>query len=182
MNKRMKVLVSAIILSVALSIVLWSLSNPLRPFVEPLWWGRWHLTREQRHEINQLTVEMRETGATPEEIFNAINEKLSEWGVRQAPGDIEFFYMVQLVISYINLALSICLLIVYIDIYRLSKSDFTVMLLVFSVVLFFYALTANPVMQNLFGFRAIGLGPFVMLPDIFVCAGLSLLLYLGIKY
>ena len=182
MNRRMKIIVSVIVVSVTLSMVLWSLSNPLRPFIEPLWRGRWNLTGEQRQEIDQLQEEMRETGATQKEIFAAINEKLGEWGVRQAPGDIEIFYAVQIVVSHVNLALSICLLIVYIDIYRMSRSDFTVMLLIFSLVLFFYALTSNPLMQAFFGFRPVGLGPFAMLPDLFVCAGLSVLLYLGIKY
>jgi hypothetical protein len=33
-----------------------------------------------------------------------------------------------------------------------------------------------------FGFRPFGLGPFAMLPDIFTCIALSVLLYLTIKY
>jgi len=101
---------------------------------------------------------------------------------RPTPGDIELFYTVKTVISSINVMLLIFLLIGYIDIYRKTKSEFTVGLLIFSMTLLLYALSSNPLIHWLFGFRAFGLGPFAMLPDLFACVALSILLYFTIKY
>jgi len=98
------------------------------------------------------------------------------------PGDIELYYTVKTVISTINLTLLTILLITYINIYKKTKSEFTIGLIIFSVVLFLDALVSNPLMHWTFGFRAFGLGPFAMLPDLFTCAALAVLLYLTLKY
>ena len=98
------------------------------------------------------------------------------------PGDIEFFYTAKTVVSTINATLLIFLLIIYINIYRKTRSEFTIGLIIFSMVLLFYALSSNPLVHWTFGFRAFGLGPFAMLPDLFTCVALSVLLYLTIKY
>lgn len=98
------------------------------------------------------------------------------------PGDVEFFYIAKTVVSTVNIALLIFLLIVYADIYRKTKSEFTVGLIIFSVILFLYALTSNPMMMWAFGFRPFGLGPFALLPDLFTFAALVVLLYLSIRY
>lgn len=97
-------------------------------------------------------------------------------------GDIELFYTVQTIISTINVTLLIFLLITYIGIYRKTHSEFTIGLIIFSIVLLFYALSSDPLVQWTFGFRAFGLGPFAMLPDLFTCAALAVLLYLTVKY
>jgi len=101
---------------------------------------------------------------------------------RPTPGDIELFYTLNAVISSINVMLLIFLLIGYIDIYRKTKSEFTIGLLIFSMTLLLYALSSNPLIHWLFGFHAFGLGPFTMLPDLFTCIALSVLLYLTFKY
>jgi len=41
------------------------------------------LTREQRMEINRLVQEMMQAGSSPQEIEEAVDAKLAEWG----PGD-----------------------------------------------------------------------------------------------
>jgi hypothetical protein len=97
------------------------------------------------------------------------------------PGDIELFYTLKTVISSINIVLLIFLCITYIDIYIKTKSEFTIGLIIFSLVLLFYALSSNPLIHLVFGFRAFGLGPFAMLPDIFTCAALIVMLYLTLK-
>jgi len=97
-------------------------------------------------------------------------------------GDIELYYTVKTVISTVNVTLLIFLLVTYVDIYMKIKSGFTVGLIIFSMVLLFYALTSNPLMHRIFGFRAFGLGPFAMLPDLFTCAALAVLLFLTLKY
>jgi len=98
------------------------------------------------------------------------------------PGDIEFFYTAKTVVSTINVTLLIFLLITYIDIYKKTTSEFTIGLIIFSLVFLFDALVSNPLVHWTFGFRAFGLGPFAMLPDLFTCVALIVLLYLSIKY
>jgi hypothetical protein len=100
----------------------------------------------------------------------------------QPPGDVELYYTVRVVLSTINATLLIFLFSAYLGLYRKMKSDFTLGLMVFSVILLFYALSSNPLVQRLFGFRAFGLGPFAMLPDLFTCVALAVLLYLTFRY
>lgn len=101
---------------------------------------------------------------------------------RPVRGDIELYYTVKTVISTINATLLVILLITYIGIYRKTQSEFTIGLIIFSMVLLFYALFSNPLLQGGFGFFALGLGPFAMLPDLFTCIALAILLYLSIEY
>jgi hypothetical protein len=98
------------------------------------------------------------------------------------PGDIELYYTVKVVLTTVNAALLIFLFSAYLGVYRKIKSDFTIGLMVFSVVLLLYALSSNPLLQWVLGFRAFGLGPFAMLPDLFTCVALSVLLYLTFRY
>ena len=98
------------------------------------------------------------------------------------PGDIELYYVVRVVLSTVNATLLIFLFSAYLGMYRKVKSDFTLGLMVFSMILLFYALSSNPLVQRLFGFRAFGLGPFAMLPDLFTCVALGVLLYLTFRY
>jgi len=100
----------------------------------------------------------------------------------QPPGDMQLFYTVTVVLSTINASLLIFLFSAYLGIYRKVKSDFTLGLMVFSMILLFYALSSNPLVQRVFGFRAFGLGPFAMLPDLFTCVALIVLLYLTFRY
>jgi len=96
--------------------------------------------------------------------------------------DFEFFYVVQTVLSTVNVALLLFLLTTYIDIYRKTRSQFTIGLIIFSLVFLLRALTANPLFMWVFGFRAFGLGPFALLPDLFEFIALTILLYLSVKY
>jgi len=98
------------------------------------------------------------------------------------PGDIELYYTLNTVISSINVTLLIFLLITYIGIYMKIKSQFTIGLIIFSMVLLFYALASNPLVHWAFGFHALGLGPFAMLPNLFTCVALAILLYFAVKY
>jgi len=97
-------------------------------------------------------------------------------------GDIELFYTIKTVVSTINVTLSVFLLVTYVTIYRKTRSEFTIGLIIFSMVFLMNALVSNPFMMWAFGFRAFGLGPFAMLPDLFTLAALSVLLYLSVKY
>ena len=96
-------------------------------------------------------------------------------------GDFEFYYTAKTVISSINIVLVITLLTMYITLYRENKSDFVFGLILFALVLLFYALVSNPIVIQIFGFRAFGLGPFAVLPDLFATISLSIMLYLTFK-
>ena len=98
------------------------------------------------------------------------------------PGDIEFFYTAKTVVSTINVTLLIFLLLTYVSIYRKTRSEFTIGLIIFSMVLLLNALVSNPLVIWAFGFRPFGLGPFAMLPDLFTFVALAVLLYLTTKY
>ena len=96
--------------------------------------------------------------------------------------DIEVFYTLRTVVSTVNATLLVFLFVIYVDIYRRTGSDFTIGLILFSLVLLLYALSSNPIVHWIFGFRAVGLGPFAMLPDLFACVALFVMLYLTVRY
>jgi hypothetical protein len=98
------------------------------------------------------------------------------------PGDIEFFYTAKTVVSTVNVTLSIFLLLIYVNIYRKTQSEFTIGLIIFSAVFLLNALASNPLVIWVFGFRPFGLGPFALLPDLFTFGALAVLLYLSAKY
>jgi len=102
--------------------------------------------------------------------------------IEEIRGDFEFFYLAQSVLSTVNVALLVFLLTTYIDIYRKTRSHFTLGLIIFSLVFLLRALTANPLFMWVFGFRASGLGPFALLPDLLEFVALSVLLYLSTRY
>jgi len=183
MNKdKRTLLILATLIAVAVLATFWAVMGPLGLPLERLGIERWNLIHERRKEIEQLMEDMRRNGTSWQEIQAAVRAKLREWGTNPPPpGDIELFYTAKTVVSTINVALVIILLLTYIDIYQKTKSDFTVGLIIFSIVLLFYTLASNPIMHWAFGFQAFGLGPFAMLPDIFACIALSILLYLTVK-
>jgi hypothetical protein len=96
-------------------------------------------------------------------------------------GDIELFYKIKTILSSINATLLVFLLATYVDMYNKMKSEFTIGLILFSLILLLYALSSNPLLQWIFGFRAFGLGPFAMLPDLFTTLALAVLMYLTMK-
>jgi hypothetical protein len=93
-------------------------------------------------------------------------------------GDIELFYTVETVVSAVNVTLSAILLLMYVSIYRRTRSEFTIGLIIFSAVLLLHAFVSFPLLSRAFGFYPIGLGPFAM----FTCLALGVLLYLTFKY
>ena len=97
------------------------------------------------------------------------------------PGDLEFFYTVDAVVSTVNIAILIFLLASYVNIYRKTRSEFTIGLIIFSVVFLMYVLVSNPFVIRAFGFQLFGLGPFAFLPEVFTLGALVVLLYLNFK-
>jgi len=168
---------------VALLAVVWTVSAPFGSPLERQGWERWNLPQERQAKIDQLIRAMRENGTSMDEIMTTVYEKFEEWGIQPPPaGDLEYFYTIKVVVSSVNVTLVLILLFTYIDIYRRTKSSFTIGLIIFSIILLLYTVTSNPILQWPFGFRAFGLGPFAMLPDLFACVALSVLVYLSVKY
>jgi hypothetical protein len=95
--------------------------------------------------------------------------------------DLELFYTIKTIVSSVNVTILVFLLIAYFNMYRKIQSEFTVGLILFSMILLLYAMVSNPVVQVAFGYRAFGLGPFAMLPDLFSLIALTVLLYLTLK-
>jgi hypothetical protein len=98
------------------------------------------------------------------------------------PGDFEYFYLAVTIISTINIALLVIVLLSYINIYVKTRSHFTIGLIVFAFAFLLKDIAAHPFVAGLFSFRAYGLGPFAFLPELFELAALSVLLYLSIRY
>ena len=86
------------------------------------------------------------------------------------------------ILSIINMALAAVLLTAYIGIYRRTRAEFNLVLIIVALTLLCYSLVANPLVSAVLGYEASGLGPFFILPDIFALTALSALLYLSLKY
>ena len=98
------------------------------------------------------------------------------------PGDFEYFYVAFTIISTINIALLVIVLISYLGIYNKTRSPFTVGLIIFAAAFLLKDIASHPFVTGLFRFSAYGLGPFAFLPGVFELAALSVLLYLSVKY
>jgi hypothetical protein len=98
------------------------------------------------------------------------------------PADLEFYYIARTVVSTVNIALLVFLTATYVTIYRKTKSEFTIGLLIFALIFLIKDLTESPFITGAFGFRLSGLGPFALLPDLLEFAALTVLLYLSVKY
>jgi hypothetical protein len=101
--------------------------------------------------------------------------------VDKAREHFEIYVSMKTAVTLVNIVIAIILIAMYVKIYREVKSDFTVGLIVVMFALLLYAITSNPFIQSLFSFRSFGMGPFIMLPDIFTTIALSVLLYLSLK-
>ena len=96
-------------------------------------------------------------------------------------GDLEVYYTAKTAISTVNSVLLIWLMVIYVDIYRKTESEFTLGLIIFCLALLLYAITSNPWIHRLLGYRGYGLGPFAMLPDLFTLVASVVLLYISQK-
>jgi len=100
--------------------------------------------------------------------------------------DVELYLVSKTVVSTINIALLLVLVITYLSIFLKTKSEFTIGLLIFSLVFLLKDITSSPFVSGTFGFGLFGIQPFqlwfVLLPDVFELAALSILMYLSIKY
>ena len=98
------------------------------------------------------------------------------------PADIELYYVARTVFSTINIVLTVILIANYVSLFRKTKSEFTLGLLLFASLFLIKDITWSPFVIGISGFTLFGLGPFAVLPDIFEMAALLVLFYLSIRY
>ncbi|WP_231183409.1 hypothetical protein [Haladaptatus sp. DYF46] len=100
----------------------------------------------------------------------------------RGPPPLAELLQVKVFFSTFTSVLLLVLLTTYARIYRNLPNRFTMSLLLFTVSLTLYALTANPLIALLFGFNPPGgLGPFTFLPDMFASVSVIILLYQSYK-
>ena len=92
------------------------------------------------------------------------------------------YFVIGSVFSTVNMVLSTILLITYVGTYRKTKAEFNLVLVIVALTLLCYSLVANPLIRTALGYGGSGLGPFFMLPDLFIFVALVALLYLRLKY
>ena len=105
------------------------------------------------------------------------------------PGDgrhggwtFDYYFTFGTIFSTINAALSAVLLATYIVNYRRTRAGFNFVLIIVALTLLCYSFVANPLVGFALGYGASGLGPFLMLPNLFTLIALSALLYLSLRY
>ena len=100
-------------------------------------------------------------------------------GMGQHQGDLAIYYTVKAVLASVNAFLLIVLSSIYLKVYKDTGLEFSLGLVIFSVALLIYSLVSNPLLVSVAGYRASGLGPFAMLPDLFTCIASFTLLYIS---
>jgi hypothetical protein len=84
---------------------------------------------------------------------------------------------VKLFVTTFNVVMLSALAATYASVYRDIPNPFTLSLVVFTLALLLYALTSNPVVPVVLGFRPAAFGPFTFLPDLFAAVAVVVLFY-----
>jgi hypothetical protein len=95
--------------------------------------------------------------------------------------DLKTYLIVKTAVSFINVVIAILLITLYVGIYREVRSEFTLGLIIVMSTMLMYAITSNPMTQIALGYPSFGLGPFLLIPDIFATVAMSILLYISLK-
>ncbi|MEF8773025.1 hypothetical protein [Halodesulfurarchaeum sp.] len=98
--------------------------------------------------------------------------------IHGSPLDIETVIQVKLFVTTLNAIVLLAILWNYLRVYRDLPNRFTLSLLLFTVALLLYAVSSNPLLPIILGFRhGTTLGPFMFLPDLFASIASIVLLY-----
>jgi len=95
--------------------------------------------------------------------------------------DPTLYLIIASAVASINMLIASILIILYFQVYKKVKSEFTLGLIIMMFSLLLYAIFANPLTHSIFGFRAFGLGAFSIIPHVFATIAMSILLYLSLK-
>jgi len=92
--------------------------------------------------------------------------------------ELTFLLRVKVALATFNAVLLAVLAWNYLVLYRELPNRFTGSLILFSLALLGYAVSSNPVLHVLFGFRGgPGIGAFTFLPDLFAAVAVVVILY-----
>jgi hypothetical protein len=91
------------------------------------------------------------------------------------------FLSMKTIVNVINSIVILGLVIIHLNIYRRTGSEFSIGLVIFSTALLLYTIISNPLVHQLVGFRRIGFGPLLLIPDVFSLLASAVLLYLSRK-
>lgn len=95
--------------------------------------------------------------------------------------NLVFFLKLKTAITFVNMTISMMLILIYTRLYKETKSEFTMGLIVVMASFFVYALMSCPLIPYLLGMRPFGTGIFAMIPDMFATVALFTLLYISQK-
>ena len=110
-----------------------------------------------------------------------------DWGIE--PEDVErlkatisIFFTVKTIINTGTSILILGLMIVHTGIYRRTGTKFSLGLVFFSTAFLLYTIWSNPLLYRLIpGFKRIGFGSILIIPDVFTLIASAVLLYLSQK-
>lgn len=114
-------------------------------------------------------------------IFAAITTFIAQASIFSPIKVAENIVLLKIFLNSFSIILLSGLVVNYGIIYRDLPTSSTRSLIIFSIALLFYAVSASPVVQILFGFNTITLGPFTYLPDLFLATASTVILYESYK-
>ena len=92
---------------------------------------------------------------------------------------IPIYFTAKAIINSISSILILSLVVIHIGIYRRTGAKFSLGLVVFSTALLLYTIMANPLVHGVLGFRRIGFGPLLIVPDLLTLFASAVLIYLS---
>lgn len=110
-----------------------------------------------------------------------------DWGID--PEDVErlramipLFLTLKTMVNTGTSILILGLMILHIGIYRRTGTKFSIGLVFFSTAFLLYTILSNPLLyRSIAGFKKIGFGPILLIPDVFTLIASAVLLYLSQK-
>ena len=92
---------------------------------------------------------------------------------------LPMYFTFKSIIQTINSILILSIVLIHIGIYRKTGTKFSLGLVIFSTAILLYTIMSNPIVHNLLGFRRIGFGPLLLIPDILTLIASAVLIYLS---
>ena len=89
--------------------------------------------------------------------------------------------IVKNVLTAVDIVLLGAIIVIYVGVLRQMRSRLAMGMLIFSMAMLAQVVSSNPELHHIMGFTPSGLGPFEYLPDVFVTAALSVLVYLSLE-
>jgi hypothetical protein len=123
--------------------------------------------------LNTLYLIFRNPGRPPLEL-------LTPQQLMEVSNMLVLYIQGRTVLALINTCLLIYLMVLYYNMYRETKSNFALCLILFSATLFLYSITSNPILIWINGFNGTNIfNMFNFLPDVFTTLASAILIYLS---